>query len=167
MNASEILNLTVDTAISFTTARGADVTGDFSQAEVVQIDGQDRIRVEVVIHNSFAVYYLFPDTRVILEDSVIEIETRPYPLGDYIHRSTDNVVRGTFRHNTGPFRVFLDRKDGEAILSASAVVIDGRTSYGDLPVVAAGDVLRIDGQLYEIVDDRRGQDPRLVPLFRG
>lgn len=73
------------------------------------------------------------------------------------------VVTGKFIHNSGAFAAFIGR-DGEASLLALPTIIDGRTGRGPLPLAVAGDVIQVDLISYRIVDEVRGENPRLVRI---
>ena len=75
-------------------------------------------------------------------------------------------LTGKFLHNSGSFAAFEDR-DGNLSLLALPTVIqsaryNGLGQTGELPVAKAGDIVQVDLIAYRIVDEVRGQNPRLV-----
>lgn len=103
---------------------------------------------------------------------MIEITTVP---GD-ICRTSDGtaLLRGKFRHNPHHRMAVVrsntpgkdvDGNGNEVVFSARASVISAYILPSDkIPVydVADGDLIKVDGEVYRIADDRALADPRLV-----
>jgi hypothetical protein len=98
----------------------------------------------------------------------------------YIREVENVVLCGFFRHQRiahQNYRVLVakemggtvDRDGNYAVLSALPTVIQSR-EYGDLgrPTrvvnVTVGSLIRVDGVLYRVADDRSLADPRLIPV---
>lgn len=99
---------------------------------------------------------------------MIKVTTTPHVVGEKAYRQTEQpVLTGAFKHNRNfPFRVWVN-PDGSAALSATAIVIqaesyNGLGQTGPLPTAAHGDLIEVDGELYRILDDKIGYDPRLL-----